>query len=104
MACLSTDVIDFYNFSQATTLCNDDNNFDLNSESTLLKALFKDIVGCPNYADNTAIFSSEQNLSILHINIRSLNKNFDSLYDYNHSFEKTPEIICLSKASIHDKA
>ena len=59
MACPSTDVIDFYNFSQATTLCNDDNNFDLNSESTLLKALFKDIVDCPYYVNNTTTFSSE---------------------------------------------
>ena len=46
MACLSTDITDFYNFCQATTLCNGDNNLDLNSESTVLKTLFKDIVDC----------------------------------------------------------
>ena len=32
------------------------------------------------------------------------NKNFDSFYEYFQSFEKTPEIICLSETHIRDKA
>ena len=101
MACLLTDATDFYNFNQATALGHDDNNFDLNSESAPLKTLIKDIVDCQYYDNNTTIFSNEQNLSILHISVRSLNKNFDSFYE---SFEKTPEIICLSETRIRDKA
>ena len=68
MACLSTDITDFYNFCQATTLCNGDNNFDLNSVSTVLKTLFKDIVDCQYYDNNITIFLNQQNLFVLHIN------------------------------------
>ena len=62
MACVSTDVTDFYNFNQATTLSNDDNNFDLNSENTLLKTLIKNIVDC-QYYDKNIVVSIKQNLS-----------------------------------------
>ena len=35
--------------------------------------------------------------------IRLLNKDFDSFYEYIQSFEKTPEIICLSETRRRDK-
>ena len=34
--------------------------------------------------------------------IRLLNEDFDSFYEYIQSFEKTPEIICLSETRRRD--
>ena len=39
-------------------------------------------------------------LSILHINIRSIYKNFSVLQDLLSKFPKVPEIICLSETNI----
>ena len=39
----------------------------------------------------------------MHINIRSLNKNFDSLLEFLHLLSAVPDIICLSETKIKDE-
>ena len=38
--------------------------------------------------------------SIIHLNIRSLNKNFDKLYDFLLCLPFTPDVLCLSESRI----
>ena len=42
-------------------------------------------------------------LILIHINIRSLNKNFDELYDFLQILPFTPDVICLSESQIKDQ-
>ena len=37
---------------------------------------------------------------IVHINIRSLQKHYESLYEFLNSFHKTPDIICISETRL----
>ena len=39
-------------------------------------------------------------LSIIHLNIRLLNKNFDKLYDFLLCLTFTPNVLCLSESRI----
>ena len=49
----------------------------------------------------TLKFTSENNfLNIIHLNIRSLNKNFDKFYDFIQSLSYTPDVVCLSESRI----
>ena len=41
-------------------------------------------------------------LILIHINIRSLNKNFDELYDFLQILPFTPDVICLFESRIKD--
>ena len=44
-----------------------------------------------------------ESLFIIHINIRSLNKNFDSLLKFLHLLSAVPDIICLYETKIKDE-
>ena len=46
---------------------------------------------------------NNESLFIIHINIRSLNKNFDSLLEFLHLLFAVPDIICLSETKIKDE-
>ena len=45
--------------------------------------------------------SNTSTLSILHVNICSLQKNFDSLQEFLYLLPRFPQIICLSEARIN---
>ena len=44
-----------------------------------------------------------ESLFIIYINIRSLNKNFDSLFEFLHLLSAVPDIICLPETKIKDE-
>ena len=51
--------------------------------------------------ENTQIYSSKNNsLNIIHLNIWSLNKNFDKFYDFIQSLSYTLDVVCLSESRI----
>ena len=43
---------------------------------------------------------NDNNVILLHVNIRSLQKNFDSLCEFIESLTYKPDIICLTQARI----
>ena len=44
----------------------------------------------------------EHNLTFIHLNIRSLNHNFEYLIDFLNILKKKPEIICLSETCLNN--
>ena len=50
--------------------------------------------------NNQIKMNDNDSLSIIHLNIRSLNKNFDKLYDFLVCLSFTPDVLCLSKSCI----
>ena len=85
----------------ANDLKNNRNDFDL--ISSLHNLLTNNFKQCKTYETNYKLPLTEKkkSLFILHINIRSIYKNFDAL---NHEFLQTldylPNIICLSETKI----
>ena len=63
---------------------------------------FQNIAACNYYHPDSPLFASKpsNSLFILHINIRSINKNFPSFYDFIQSFPNHPDIICISETWI----
>ena len=58
-----------------------------------------------NYLDvNNLNFTAGNNtLTLLHVNVRSLQKNFDSLYDFFQSLKFLPHVICLSETRLKNQ-
>ena len=50
--------------------------------------------------DSGILNNSEQNIIIFHANIRSLQKNFQSLLDLINTFTKYPDIICITETRL----
>jgi len=44
----------------------------------------------------------QTSLSLLHVNIRSLNFNFDDLIELIHSITLKPDVVCVSKTRIKE--
>ena len=63
---------------------------------------FQNIAACNYYHPDSPLFASKpsNSLFILHINIRSMNKNFPSFYDLIQSLPNHPDIICISETWI----
>ena len=85
----------------ANDLKNNTNDFDFfSSVYNLLTNNFKQF---KTYETNCKLTSTKKkkSLFILHINIRSIYKNFDALnYEFLQSLDYLPDIICLSETKI----
>ena len=85
----------------ANDLKNNTNDFDFISFShNLLTNNFKQ---CKTYETNYKLPLTEKkkSLYILHINIKSIYKNFDALnYEFLQTLDFLPDIICLSETKI----
>ena len=56
---------------------------------------------CFDISKNNQInMNDNDSLCIIHLNIRSLNKNFDKLYDFLVCVPFTPDVLCLSESCI----
>ena len=69
----------------------------------IYKSISSNILKCDYYdlKENTQIYSSENNsLDVIHLNIRSMNKNFDKFYDFIQSLFYTPDVVCLSVSRV----
>ena len=47
---------------------------------------------------------SENSLKLLHLNIRSLTKNFDALFEFISSLSFTPDLVCLTETRIKNQS
>ena len=97
---LDTDM-DLYSFldpNQAATLRETDRFTDETSEG-VFHSLTKNSKKC-NYCDlnqNQFLISRVNSLVLLHVNIRSLHKNFDSFHDFLIALNVSPDVICLTE-------
>ena len=85
------------NTNDPIELCN---NVYYSLSSNALKCDYLDLNKFDFDNFNTISFDS---LILIHINIRSLNKNFDELYDFLQILPFTPDVICLSESRIKDQ-
>ena len=71
-----------------------DNIYDnCTSEYKTLERLFEEM--CANSANDQIV--------VVHINIVSLNKNFDAFTHFLHRFPKRIDVICLSETRLNDR-
>ena len=85
----------------ANDLKKNTNDFDV--ISSLHNLLINNFKQCKTYETNCKLPLTEKkkSLFILHINIRSIYKNFDALnYEFLQSLDYLPDIICLSETKI----
>ena len=70
-----------------------------------ITSLTHNINSCKYYETSNifSISSNSNSISIIHINIRSLQKNFDSLHEILCSLPIRPKIICLYESRINHK-
>jgi len=84
------DLADFLNLSQVNT----DDKIEFNHGK-----LFQQVATCKYYLSDNLLFASRplNSLFMLHINARSLNKNFSSLDELIQNFPNLPDIIGVSE-------
>ena len=82
----------------------DANNFSdaENLYDKLYKSLNQNITNCEYFEVNSQIVNGfyDDALILVHVNIRSLHKNFDLFYEFNQSFQFIPRIICIRETRI----
>ena len=76
--------------------------------SELTNLLFNSLVENVNeckYFDipmRSSFVQNQNSLSVFHVNIRSLTKNFDALYELISSLPVSPDVVCVSETRIKD--
>ena len=78
-----------------------DSTNDTNYCDSLINACSNSVSRC-KYFDLIPKFETKNNCSLflLHINIRSLQKNFDKLFETLDEFLPKPDVICLSESQV----
>ena len=64
---------------------------------------FQNIKPCKCYETNSILRNNDNNLCSLHLNIRSLQKNYDNMCEFLSNFYTKPHIISLSETKIKGK-
>ena len=82
---------DANNFSDAENLCD-----------KLYKSFNQNISNYEYFEVNSQIVNGfyDDALILMHVNIRSLHKNFDLLFEFTQSFQVIPQIICIRETRI----
>ena len=90
--------------------CTFDDNLDFlrpdqttpDDETDKISKLYEHSADCNYYLPDHSIFPSRppNSLFILHLNIRSLTKNFESVYEFLQPLSHPPEVICISETWI----
>ena len=97
-------LIDFILSSQAATPCS---HFNLENENIcdeMYRQMSSKIENC-KFLDNLSncVQQSENSLKLVHLNIRSLTKNFDALREFISSLSFTSDLVCLTETRIKDQ-
>ena len=94
-------LIDFHQSSQASTL-NTSQQISDDLCDIILNTLTQNIKPCNYYSldSNPLDNSKNDNLILMHINIRSLQKNFDLLTEFLDFLRLQPDISCLTETRI----
>ena len=94
-SCVGDDLQSANNFTYNDSIVN------LNSRS-VIGDLFKNISQCEYVSEGNspAVSTTSSSLFIFHVNIRSLQKNFDNLLEFMNMLIVLPDIICLSETRL----
>ena len=76
-------------------------NFDL-TDSTLA-SLFQNVEHCQTVKPTSVMPTYDSEMFLLHLNIRSLPKNFDNFYNFLTGLPTAPHVISLTETKIIDK-
>ena len=81
-----------------------DNLDDFDLVNAIVDSLTSDTDKRNYYDDYPPLNKAMANDFIVHINIRSLQKHYESLYEFLNSFDKTTDFICISETQIETGA
>jgi len=102
------DVVNDLNANISVQIFSTCENDHLNSESidlnkSLYNSLSHNLKACEYIAQTSKLPVTEQKkVCILHVNIRSINKNFDLLnHELLQSLDYQPDVLCLSETKIN---
>ena len=76
-------------------------NFDL-TDSTFA-SMFQNVETCRIVKPTSVTPTYDSEMFLLHLNIRSLQKNFDNFYNFLTSLPTAPQVISLTETKIKDK-
>ena len=66
----------------------------------IINSILDNFKKCTYISPNSSMPNCNNSLTILHLNIRSLNKNFDQLHEFLVSIRIRPDVICLTETRI----
>ena len=66
----------------------------------IINSIFDNFKNCTYISPNSSMPNCNNSLTILHLNIRFLNKNFDELHKFLVSIRIRPDVICLTETRI----
>ena len=66
----------------------------------IINSILDNFKKCTYISPNSSMPNCNNSLTILHFNIRSLNKNFDHLHEFLVSIRIRPDVICLTETRI----
>ena len=97
-------LIDFILSSQAATPSSHFKSENENICEEMFRQMSSKIESC-KFLDNslTYVQPSENSLKLEHLNIRSLTKNFDALFEFISSLNFTPDLVCLTETRIKNQ-
>ena len=91
-------LLEIFGTSQVVNNTDDVNHSELTN--LLFNFLVENVNECKYYdipMPSSCFVQNQNSLSVFHVNIRSLNKNFDALYELILSLPVSPDVICASK-------
>ena len=107
MALLDEDEVNLIDFILSSQAATPSSHFNLENENIceeMCRQMASKIKNC-KFLDNslTCVQSSENSLKPVHLNIRSLTKNFDALFEFISSLNFTPDLVCLTETRIKNQ-
>ena len=73
-----------------------------NLSNNVFSAITEGIAPCKYFSTSnfSSLKLSSKDIFILHLNIRSLNKNYDDLYELISEFPHPPDLVCFSETKL----
>ena len=107
MALLDEDEVNLIYFILSSQAATPSSHFNLENEDIckeLYRQMSSKIENC-KFLDNslTCVQPSENSLKLVHLNIRSLTKNFDALFEFIFSPSFTLDLVCLTETRIKNQ-
>jgi len=81
----------------------DNDRISLDLGDLVFNKMCKNIKSCNYYNLTNSLpkfYNSQNFITMLHLNIRSLNKNYDDFYDFITALPQQPDILCLSETQL----
>ena len=107
MALLDDDEVNLIDFILSSQAATPSSHFNLENENIceeMYRQMSSEIEKC-KFFDNslTCVQPSENSLKLVHLNIRSLTKNLDALFEFISSLSFTPNLVCLTETRIKNQ-